>query len=130
MLSDGITSSCIPETNSFVKGRARKDRAIWGEGEGAYAAGVTCPRMSDLFSCIGVPTAVRGREEPAAVARPHHITDPATLQRTKDERASINVIHADVAMAHASFIPSVQGEKHMYSAPSLMEWLTCLPSMV
>ena len=72
MLPDGIARNCIPETNSFIPGRARKDRSIWGEGEGAYDVGVTCPGMSDLFSRVGVPTAnclvVRAREEPAAVA--------------------------------------------------------------
>ena len=72
MLSNGIASSCIPETHSSIEGRARKDRSILGEGEGVYGVGVARPRMSDLFSCIGVPTAnrliVRGGEEPAPVA--------------------------------------------------------------
>ena len=70
-MSDGLSSSCIPETNGFIPGRARKDRSIWGEGEGAYDVLVTCPGMSDLFSRVGVPTAnhvVVPREEPAAVA--------------------------------------------------------------
>ena len=72
MLPDGIARSCIPETNSFIPGRARKDRPIWGEGEGLYGPGVTCPEMSDLFSRVGVPTVncvvIRVREDPAAIA--------------------------------------------------------------
>ena len=70
VLSDGMTSNGIPEPNSFIPGRAREDQSIWGKGERAYPAVVACPRLSDLFSRIGVPTAnclVVRAKEPAAI---------------------------------------------------------------
>ena len=71
MLSDGTAMDCIPETDSFIQRRACKERSIWRKGKGIYPAGVTCPRFSDLFPRVGVPTAnrfvVRRREEFTAV---------------------------------------------------------------
>jgi hypothetical protein len=57
MSSEGMTRSCIPETNDVILGRARKGQSIWGKGERGYPVGVTFPRRSDWFTSTCVPEA-------------------------------------------------------------------------